>query len=222
MRFLKQRVNLKQDYIEDESSDLDVMSDYQKVEYVENGRSLDVKKEEPDAFDQHIIVKQLDEENHTASSTTEDILPCRGPRKNRTKANADSKNIVKNYGKALCAFASTKIALSSINSLIAKNSYGKIDIPKFMETMKLKKETTNSMESVRKLLMIEDGDSEIERAQKLLFKDLSVIFMKYFSVNWIYNGKLLHKEAHLKFRFKMLRRIQNPEYFTYLKSSTKN
>ena len=136
-----------------------------------------------------------------------------------TPANADSKNIVKNYGKALCAFASSRIAVPYILEIMAKNSYDCIDIPQFMETMKLKKETTNSMESLRKLLIAEEGEKKVEQTQKKLFKELSVVFIKYFSVNWIYNGKLLHKRAHLKFRFKMLRRIQNPEFFTYLKTS---
>lgn len=145
-----------------------------------------------------------------------------GPRKNRTSANAESKNIIKNYGKAMCSFASSKMATPYIENIIAKLGYKKINIPKFMEHMNRKKETTNSMESIRKLLMEEPGDTEEQRKWKTIFKELSIIFMKFFVVNWIYSGKLLHKNAHLKFRFKMFRRIRDPKHFTYLKSSAKN
>jgi len=88
--------------------------------------------------------------------------------------------------------------------------------------MKEKKETTNSMESLRKLLIEEEGDTQLDVVTKAVFKEVSIIFMKYFAVNWIFSGKLVHKTAHLKFRFKMLRRIKNPEYFTYLKTLPKS
>ena len=127
-----------------------------------------------------------------------------------------TKNIVKNYGKALCAFASSKLARPYIDAVIAKKGYEGVNKQKFMEQMKEKKETTNSMESLRRLLMESSEDNEEDVMFKTIFKEVSIIFMKYFSVNWIYSGKLVHKNAHLKFRFKMLRRIKNPEFFTYL------
>ena len=52
-----------------------------------------------------------------------------------------------------------------------------------METMRLKKETTNSMESLRRLLIAKEGENEVQKTQKALFKEVSIIFMKYFSVN---------------------------------------
>jgi hypothetical protein len=61
------------------------------------------------------------------------------------------------------------------------------------------------------------SDTEKEMEFKNILKKLGEIFIKNFSVNWIFSGKMTYKEAHLKFRFKMLRRIRNPELFTYLK-----
>ena len=225
MRFRKNNALLKQEAINDETQSNSHGSTLNsKIEYIEESQfrgDLIIKKEEPRQSDQQIIIvkhlKEEEEEESESKSLIEDALPCRGPRKNPTTANADSKNIVKNYGKALCAFASSRIALPYILNIIAKNRYDYINVPQFMATMKLKKETTNSMASFRKLLIAEDEGNEVERTQIKLFKELSVIFIKYFSVNWIYSGRLLHKRAHLKFRFKMLRRIENPEYFTYLK-----
>jgi len=148
-------------------------------------------------------------------------LPIRKPRQKNASPEGNSKNIVKNYGKALCAFGSSAIAIPYLNSIIAKNGYDKIKVKEFANYIKEKKDSVNSIESLRRVLVPESGDSEEEIIYKKLFKELSIIFMKYFSVNWIYSGKLLHKTAHLKFRFKIMRRIQNPEHFTYLKTSAK-
>jgi len=130
----------------------------------------------------------------------------------------DSKNIIKNYGKALCAFAASKTALPYLREFMERKGYDRVDLNQFQQYMKLKKDNTNSMESLRKLLIAEAGDSSSMRTYKALFKDIAVTFLKYFAVNWIYSGKLVQKQVHLKFRFKMLRRIQHPEFFTYLKT----
>ena len=202
MRFLKKKIALKQEKIED------------VVEPKDSNDNILVKKEE-------IVEPSTYAGTSDDPLMKEDVLPLRGPRKNRTLPTADSKNIVKNYGKALCAFASSKLAIPYIENVVSKKGYDGININKFMNEIKSKKETTNSMESLRRLLMEEDDDTEEEKKYKNLFKEVSIIFMKYFSVNWIYSGKLVHKNAHLKFRFKMLRRVKNPEHFTYLKTSAK-
>ncbi len=204
MGHLKDRIVLKKHHDDEEEDDDIEPSDNPVIKKEENSDS----SPSPVSFAQ----PQMREEN----------LPLRGPRKNRTLPSADSKNIVKNYGKALCAFASSKLARPYIETVIAKKGYEGVNKQKFMEQMKEKKETTNSMESLRRLLMESSEDNEEDLMFKTIFKEVSIIFMKYFSVNWIYSGKLVHKNAHLKFRFKMLRRIKNPEYFTYLKTSAKN
>lgn len=145
-------------------------------------------------------------------------IPLRGPRKNKTSPNADSKNIIKNYGKAFCGFASSKLAVPYILNIADGMDFKSFDIKKFMSQMKVKKEATNSMEHIRTLLVEEVDDTDEQKVFKRVFKEVSKVFLKYFSVNWIFHGKLKHKIVHLKYRFKMLRRIENPEYFTYLKT----
>jgi hypothetical protein len=203
MRFLKKKIALRKADPEDQV-DLRKLSDDFQVKEEDNSEDSFIRKIEDNL------------------PVTESALPLRGPRKTHTPPTADSKNIVKNYGKALCSFASSKLALPYIESLVSKKGYEAVNIKKFMEDIKQKKESTNSMESLRRLLMENSDDNEETRECKRLFKEVSIIFMKYFSVNWIFNGKLVHKHAHLKFRFKMLRRIQNPQHFTYLKTSAKN
>jgi len=65
-------------------------------------------------------------------------------------------------------------------------------------------------------LLPEKNENPMITKFKRLFQVISEIFIKYFSVNWIFDSKVQYKQAHLKFRFKILRRIQNPELFTYL------
>jgi len=160
--------------------------------------------------------------SETSPSTLEFILPMRKPRQKPTSPDANSKNIVKNYGKALCSFASNKIAVPYMEDILKRKPLESMRIKEFMEFIKGKKESINSIESLRKLLVIDENqDDTLIKSYKELFKEVSIIFLKYFAVNWIYSGKLLHKNAHMQYRFKILRRVQNPEHFTYLKTSAK-
>jgi len=157
----------------------------------------------------------------SSSGKEEVLLPQRKRRQKPTCPKGPSKNIVKNYGKQLCSFSSSLIAVPYIESVIEKNLFQHIKIAAFQEFIKEKKEGINSIDSLRKLLVPEQEDSDELKAFKTIFKQVSIIFLKYFSVNWIYGGKLTHKNSHLQFRFKMLRRVQNAEHFTYLKASAK-
>ncbi len=73
----------------------------------------------------------------------------------------------------------------------------------------------DGISSLRALLLADDEDEEMIIAIKEAFQYSAEIFVKYFSVNWIYNSKVGDKKNHLKARFKILRRIREPEYFTY-------
>ncbi len=85
--------------------------------------------------------------------------------------------------------------------------------------MSTKKDSISGIDSLRAYLMESPKDSEEMKKFKIIFTYLSEVFIKYFSVNWIFNSKIKYKEAHLKFRNKMLRRIRDPQHFTYLKGS---
>jgi hypothetical protein len=53
--------------------------------------------------------------------------------------------------------------------------------------------------------MVNVKDSKETQNQKLVFQRVSEIFIKYFSVNLIFTGRLNYKQEYLKFRYKMLR-----------------
>ena len=202
MRFLKRKIRLIQDFLEDQDNEHDVKIE----EMVQNSTGQS---------------SEQDSETNNSESIQEYLLPMRKPRSKPTCPNANSKNIVKNYGKALCSFASSKVAIPYLDNIVEKNELKPVSVSSFAQYIKLKKEGLNSIESLRRLLVLESKDSVEISCYKILFKEVSIIFLKYFSVNWIFGGRLAHKDAHMKFRFKMLRRVQDPEHFTYLKASAK-
>ena len=124
-----------------------------------------------------------------------------------------TKNIAKNFGKAICNFSISAISLPYLTPILEKEH---IEYSAYKIFIKRSKQNIDGLFSFRSVLLVEENDTEQIKAAKRVFKAIGEIFVKYFSVNWIYHGKVLHKKAHLTFRFKMLRRIQNPELFTYL------
>jgi len=204
MRFLKNKINLAKF-----AADHDFLST--------QDASIQVKCEEPSISPNKSLQSQ--EINSLPSQFHELPLSTRKPRKNPTSPHASSKNIIKNYGKALCSFAASDLALPYIERIIEKRNFQFIKAKKFMEYINERKSQVNNIESIRALLIQKEKEDLNTKAYKQIFQDISVVFLKYFSVNWIYSGKIIQKKAHLNFRFKMLRRIQNPQHFTYLKTT---
>jgi hypothetical protein len=75
----------------------------------------------------------------------------------------------------------------------------------------------NGIENFRDLMLIGEGDSTTLAGYKKMTQRLGEIFVKFFSINWIFSSRLNYKDAHLKARFKVLRRIRNPAMCTYFK-----
>lgn len=130
-----------------------------------------------------------------------------------------TKSVVKNYGNAIGSFASSKLALPYLEKMLANQN---LTPREFQKCVSDKKISMCNINNLREMLTELCNDTEKERLFKRVFKQIAEIFIKYFSVNWIFHGKLKHKETHLKYRFKMLRRIQRPELFTYLKEKSKH
>jgi len=167
------------------------------------------------------IKKEFLEQIHTSVMPMGSTMPMGGSAQSMMAdaqslagTNPNTKNIVKNYGKAMCSFAAADMSFQYLLPLAKREN---IKTDRFREYFRCKKELVGSIESFRNLYIEDDTDNEEIKAFKRVFKEISMIFIKFFSVNWIFNGKLTQKQAHLKYRFKMLRRIKNPELFTYLK-----
>ena len=134
------------------------------------------------------------------------------------KSKLSSKNIVKNFGKAMCSFASSSLALPYLECISRDMEFCQSD---FQTHIRSKMSTIDSLNSVRSLLYIDAKDTETVATFKKVFQRMCMVFIKFFSVNWIFQGKMFHKRAHLDARFKMLRRVKNPEYFTYFREFSK-
>jgi len=134
------------------------------------------------------------------------------------EASRATKNIVKNYGKAICSFAVSHTALPYLTEILGRDH---LPLNQFVRYINEIKDSIDGLHHFRSILLISEKDDVELVARKRAFIAIAEVFIKYFSVNWIYNSRVQHKDAHLRFRFKMLRRIQCPELFTYLKNSKK-
>ena len=128
-----------------------------------------------------------------------------------------AKNIVLNYGKAIASFATSPLAIFYLSPVLEKENTTLSD---FVSFVKERKHTIAGIIGLRSLLLVTEKDSERTIIYKKTFQMISEVFIKYFSVNWIIHSRLVFKLVYLKFRHKMLRRVQNPERFTYVKKRT--
>lgn len=124
-----------------------------------------------------------------------------------------TKNIAKNFGKAITSFAASELALPYLPPILAKEG---ISHSNFMSFLKSARDLIQGIDSFRSMLLANHDDEPVIKAGKRVFQQIGIIFVKYFSVNWIVHGKCANKIIYLKHRFKILRRLQNPELFTYL------
>lgn len=132
-----------------------------------------------------------------------------------------TKNIVKNYSRAICNFCCGKLANPYLEDFFKSQEEKKFDLRDFRRFVGLNKKTCDSIDRFRNMFMKKEGEQAKYSKYKEVFRYLSEVFLKYFSVNWVYSGRLQHKSAHLSYRCKLLRRIKNPELFTHLKSFQK-
>lgn len=130
------------------------------------------------------------------------------------KSTLAAKNILKNFGRQICTFSSSEVSRHYLKVLADEE---KIEMSKYQQFMADKKVKINGIDSFREMILIEPEDSNMMKSYKKITQSLGIIFVKYFSVNWIFNSRLTYKDVHVKFRFKVLRRILHPELCTYMK-----
>lgn len=142
--------------------------------------------------------------------------PQNALRKTGKAKSTTTRNIVKNYGRAFINFAVSKLALPYLNPCLQAEG---VKLRQFRDYILKQKDRINCIVNLRELLLPHEGDSREVRAFRKIFQTLCEVFIKYFSVNWIYSsGKLYDKMAHLKCRYKLLRRIRDPINFTYFEA----
>mgnify|MGYP006976757834 FL=1 len=124
------------------------------------------------------------------------------------------KNVVKNYGRAISSFACSRLSIPYLNNIQRELSF---NLQSFLTYASNLKNTIQSIPSFRDAILIEENDTVEMKTNKLVFQKIAEIFIKYFSVNWIFSGKLLYKLEYLKLRSIMLKKIKAPNTLTSLK-----
>jgi len=117
------------------------------------------------------------------------------------------KNMYKNYGRAICTFILSQAAQNYLELTTAEYY---MDLHSFLSFVREKKRSLDGIHELRALLLPALEDNNMVIIYKKAFKKMAEIFIKYFSVNWIYHSKLEYKLDYIKFRYKMLRKIMNP------------
>jgi len=170
--------------------------------------------------DEIFVKKEEKDQTHTKTMESKKITKepsNRGRKKAPLTSKEDKKStktIVKNYGKAISSFAISSIAVPYLVPLLNQEQ---VKLNEFVDYIGKAKETIEGIDTFRALLLAKPNDEKKAASFKTIFRTIAEIFIKYFSVNWIFSGRMSNKKVHLQYRFKMLRRVQSPELFTYLK-----
>jgi len=129
-----------------------------------------------------------------------------------TKMTSPTKNIILNYAKAIASFATSTLALPYMHYHVTN---GYLNYKEFVEFVSTEKANIGGIKSFKNLLIVKDTDTPQIVLYKEMFRMLSLIFVRDFSVNWITYGRVTHKEIYLKYRLQILQKLQNPEDFIY-------
>ncbi len=179
-------------------------------------RFLKNKIAEAKAFKEAIKLKQIQQQQKKPRTPlTEEKTKVVSPKKNIDSEDGKAtKNVAQNFGRAICNFATSDIAAPYLIPILEKE---KANMKLFKEYMNQAKKRMDGVLHFRETLLINENDSMELKSIKKAFAEIGEVFIKNFSVNWIFHGKVSYKKAYLKYRFKLLRRIKNPELFTYLR-----
>ena len=127
-----------------------------------------------------------------------------------------NKNIVKNFGRAIANFASSDLAFPYLEPLLKEKNVNWKDFVHYALSMR---DFIQNIETFRDSMLRNEYEGKQKEDYKEFFRKAAEIFVKYFSVNWIFSGKMVYKMEYLKMRGTLLRKIRNPDSFTHLKPS---
>ncbi|CAD8080692.1 unnamed protein product [Paramecium primaurelia] len=121
----------------------------------------------------------------------------------------DTKNIPKNYCKAIITFASKHKALC--HQILGDQ----LKVVKFLERITVYKKKLMNIRIFSALLSQSEDPDEEEFNQT--FRILSRIFVKKYAINYIFNSKIVQHNWHLRYRQQIYKGIKNPKNFSHIK-----
>jgi len=156
------------------------------------------------------------QENPTQIKSPQEEVPVTSfsPEMKSKKKWGAGNNVLKNYCRAFINFALSSMAQGYLVDEA-------LPYAKFKQILSLKKKNVNCIKGLRALLLQVESDSKDIKAFKGMFQKCCEVFLKYYCVTWIYNSKVDNRLKHLGYRGKILRRVRNPKFFTYLEDFKK-
>ena len=122
-----------------------------------------------------------------------------------------TKNIIKNYSRAIGNFAMSDLFLP----YAANSPYSGCFVwNEFVEFARDARDNIQNIHNLKERLIVNEDDDTRTATFKALFKMAAEIFIKYFSVNWIFSAKLIYKQIYVQYRGTLLRGIQSPSKLT--------
>ena len=170
------------------------------TETIEGTPEIDKDNKEQDLSEQYL--------NRNVTGFLEDFAePMTSRGSNSKNRGVKSQTVMKNITKALLAFILSEMAPPYLDQ-IQRTDHENFEIPEYLEYIKIQREYVSQLKSLKSLFFSSCGENECEIVYKRVCRKIAIVFLKYFVVNWIFQSKLKNKEAYLKVRFKLLRKIQ--------------
>ncbi len=123
-----------------------------------------------------------------------------------------TKNMIMNYSKTIFSFVTSDLAKPYIHRHFYNEAF---DIDSFNDFVDELKPRTVGYKDFENVFVIREDDNEEIALYRKVLKMLAMVFMKYYSVSWIINGKITHKLVYLKNRYSIMRRITKDPIFLF-------
>lgn len=123
------------------------------------------------------------------------------------KMKNDTKNIPKNFGKAIITFVEQKDQV--VKRFLA---YENVMYDDFFAALKAKKRGINSIADLRNLWL----DENFEYARQM--RMISIYFLKRASLTYVFSSRISNHEGHIKYRNRLIEVLRVPEDFTSIKT----
>ncbi|CAD8161193.1 unnamed protein product [Paramecium octaurelia] len=127
-------------------------------------------------------------------------------RKKKEKKINDTKNITKNFSKAIISYIMN-------NPDLLKSFFSNKQYDDFLNLLKNKKNQMTNIKQLRDLWVDGGKFSEFNK----VFRIISQYFLKNQSVAYVYNSRISNTIWHLKYRQNLLRALKEPENFRFIK-----
>ena len=144
------------------------------------------------------------QKGHSEDEGSEGEEPGQPDREEEKRIKNETKNIPKNYGKAIITFIERyKGVVENVCHFTG------VPFDEFMDDMLEMKKTINTIADLRKLWM--------EYRHARCMRIISNLFFRKYSLNYIFNSRICNFKSHIKYRHRLWEAIRQPNAFRHIK-----